>query len=314
MINTLNNIPRKIFLLLLILITITGCASHPSYNGNISFADTENLPQIRNIRANSQQPLRIAISTVLSPTDTIVYYRGIANYLGNQLGRPVILLQRKSYAEIALLLVNGGADMAFLSAGAYSIYSNVEGTEPLVTQERMGVPYYQSYIIVAKDSPVSSVMELKGATMAFTDPISYSGYLYFASLLREKGETPEHFLRQFIYTYSHEKSLRAVSTKVVEAASIDSLIYEYALLKNPEVASRVKIIAVSPPVGTGPIVIGHTIDAEHRELLRNIFLQMHNDPTLKPILQGLLIDRFVPFQPALYEAMHNKVLEQRRAP
>lgn len=314
MMHKLNHISRKIFLLLIVVITIAGCASRTSYNGHIAFSDTENLPQIRNVKSNLKQPLRIAISTVLSPTDTIVYYRGIANYLGEQLGRPVILLQRKSYAEIALLLVNGGADMAFLSAGAYSIYSNVEGTEPLVTQERMGVPFYQSYIIVAKDNPVSSVMELKGSTMAFTDPISYSGYLYFASLLREKGETPEHFLGQFIYTYSHEKSLRAVSTKVVEAASIDSLIYEYARLKTPDVANNVKIIAVSPPVGTGPVVIGHTIDAEQREELRRIFLQMHHDHALKPILQGLLIDRFVPFQPALYEDMHNTVLEQRRAP
>lgn len=313
MMNKLANSPWKILLLLLLVLTITGCASRTQYNGNILFSDTEDLPQIRNIKSNPQQPLRIAISTVLSPTDTIVYYRGIAHYLSEQLGRPVILLQRKSYAEIALLLVNGGADMAFLSAGAYSIYSNVEGTEPLVTQERMGVPFYQSYIIVAKDNPVTSVIELKGATMAFTDPISYSGYLYFAGLLREKGETPEHFLDQFIYTYSHEKSLRAVSTKVVAAASIDSLIYEYALLKNPEIASNVKIIAVSPPIGTGPVVTGHTIDAEQRELLRNIFLQMHKDPLLKPILQGLLIDRFVPFQPELYEPMHNTVLEQRRA-
>lgn len=311
----MNQLSKKIWtilLLLLFLFTLGGCSNRTSYSGSISFADTENLPQIRNIKSNPQQPLRIAISTVLSPTDTIVYYRAIANYLGEKLGHPVILLQRKSYAEVALLLVNGGADMAFLSSGAYSIYSNVEGTEALVAQERRGVPFYQSYIIVAKDSPITSVNQLKGATMAFTDPLSYSGHLYFANQLRETGETPEHFLGQFIYTYSHEKSLRAVSTKVVEAASIDSLIYEYALLKNPDLANSVKIIAISPAVGTGPVVIGRTIDGTQRELLRKIFLQMHEDATLKPALQGLLIDRFIPFQPELYDSIRNGAQEKRR--
>ncbi len=178
-------------LLLLILVIIGGCTSRIPYSGHISFSDAENLSQIRNLKSNHQQPLRIAVSAVLSPTDTIVYYRAIANYVGEKLGQPVILMQRKSYAEVVLLLINDGADMAFLSTGAYSIYSNVEGTEPLVIQQRMGVPYYQSYIIVPKDSPINSVMEIRGATMAFTDPLSYSGHLYFASKLRERGETPE---------------------------------------------------------------------------------------------------------------------------
>lgn len=301
-----------ILLLTILVLAIGACSSRAPYSGHISFSDTENLPQIKNIKSNPQQPLRIAISTVLSPTDTIVYYRAIANYIGDKLGRSVILLQRKSYAEVALLLVNGGADVAFLSTGAYSIYANVEGTEAIVAQQRMGVPSYQCYIIVAKDSPITNLIELKGASMAFTDPLSYSGHLYFASKLREKGETPEHFLGQFIYTYSHEKSLRAVSTKVVEAASIDSLIYEHALLKNSEIAGNVKIIDVSSSVGTGPVVIGRTIDEEQRELLKKIFLQMHEDVILKPMLQGLLIDRFVPFQPELYEDIRNAVQGKRR--
>ena len=299
--------------LLLMVVLVIGCTSRATYSGSILFSDTVNIPQIRNvIPTNNQQPLRIAISTVLSPIETIVYYRAIANYIGGKLGRPIILLQRKSYAEVALLLVNGGVDMAFLSTGAYARYSNVEGTEALVVQQRRGLPSYQSYIIVAQDSDVTSVMDLKGATMAFTDPLSYSGHLYFTSQLREFGETPEHFLGQFIYTYSHDKSLRAVSTKVVEAASIDSLIYEYARLKDPEIVKTVKIIARSPQVGTGPVVIGHTIDSEQRELLREIFLHMHEDAVLQPILQALLIDRFIPYQSELYDNIRNVVQEKRR--
>lgn len=300
-------------LLTIVFFLLTGCSRVP-VGGQISFADTDQSPPIKVVKSEQVQPLRIAISTVLSPTDTITYYRSIANYLGKTLQRPVILLQRQSYAEIAMLLINGGADVAFMSSGAYATYGTVEGTEALVAQQRLGVPYYQAYIIVPQDSKVTNVEELRGASMAFTDPLSYSGYWYTVSQLRDIGETPEHFFNRILYTYSHEKSLRAVSNRIVQAASIDSLIYEYARRKNPEITNQVRIIAASPKVGTGPVVIGNTLSPAQRTELQETLLTMHLQPDMQPVLQALLIDRFVPVEPERYQEIRDARQEQRRYP
>jgi len=234
-------------------------------------------PAISAVNADSQA-LRVAISSVLLPQETIVYYRSIASFLGQHVDRPVILIQRRSYAEIALLLLNGGADIAFFSSGEYANYSGFDEIEMLASQQRMGQPYYQGYIVVPKDSEINKVSDLKGKTVAFTDPLSYSGYTFLVHLLRQKNQTPETFFGRYIYTFSHDKSLRAVANKVVDAAPITRLVYDRAKQKQPELAGAVKIIAVSPPAGIGPVVVGKSVSQGQREILRNALLTMHETP------------------------------------
>ena len=195
--------------------------------------------------SNDKQALRIVVFSILLPQETIVHYRTIANYLGEKVQRPVILIQRKSYAEMAVLLLNGGADLAFFSSGGYNSFRNVGEMEVLVSQQRMGQPYNQGFLLVAKDSEAKTLADLRGKTIAFSDPLSYSGYSFLAEMLKEQQETPETFFGRYIYTYNHEKSFRAVATKLVDAAAVTSLIYYRAQQKTPELAEAVKFIAVS---------------------------------------------------------------------
>jgi len=266
---------------------------------DIDFKDVETVPVV-SAEVSNPQALRVAVSSVLSPKTTIAYYRAIANYLGEQLGRPVILIQRENYSEIGMLLLNGGADIAFFSGGEYAAYSHFDEIQLLVGLERHGLPYYQGYLIVPKDSLVSSLSELRGKSVAFNDPLSYSGYAFLASMLKQQDEIPERFFGRYMYTYSHDKSLRAVASKVVDAASISSFVYDTAKITMPEVANEVKIIAVSPPMGIGPVVVSKKVSLEERELLRNLFLNMAGEPSVTGALKGLMIDKFILPQPDLY--------------
>ncbi|MDU2063473.1 MAG: phosphate/phosphite/phosphonate ABC transporter substrate-binding protein [Sporomusaceae bacterium] len=266
---------------------------------DILFHQRLDVPTV-SAKTPNAQALRVAVSSVLSPKQTIGYYRAIADYLGEALGRPVILIQRQNYGEIGMLLLNGGADIAFFSGGEYAAYSNFTDIELLVSQVRQGAPYYEGYLLVPKDSTSQSLADLRGKSVAFTDPLSYSGYSFIAYQLRQNGETPERFFSHYLYTYSHDKSLRAVASKVVDAAPVTSLAYNKAKLTAPDLAAAVRIIAVSPPAGIGPVVAGKTLTVEEREKLRSLFLTMHTEPRLAAALQGLLIDRFIMPQPELY--------------
>ncbi|MDF2928785.1 MAG: phnD [Anaerospora sp.] len=181
----------------------------------------------------------------------------------------------------------------------------------LAAQQRMGLPYHQGYIIVAKDSEINGIDDLKGKTVAFTDPLSYSGYTFLVHMLRQRNQTPETFFGRYIYTYSHDNSFRAVVNKVVDAAPVTSLVYDRAKQKQPELAAEVRIIAFSPPAGTGPVVAGKSVSQGQRETLRKALLTMHENPTMLPALQGLSIDRFVPPQPELYEPIRRMLREKR---
>lgn len=270
-----------------------------NHRPDIDFKEVETVSAVSAVTSNPQA-LRVAVSSVLSPKTTIAYYRSIANYLGEQLGRPVILIQRENYSEIGMLLLNGGADIAFFSGGEYAAYSHFDEIQLLVGLERHGLPYYQGYLVVPKDSPVSELSELRGKSVAFTDPLSYSGYAFLASILKKQNEMPERFFGRYMYTYSHDKSLRAVASKVVDAASVTSFVYDTAKITMPEVTNEVKIIAVSPPMGIGPVVVSKKVSLEEREILRNLFLNMSDQPRLTEALRGLMIDKFILPQPDLY--------------
>ena len=72
---------------------------------------------------------------------------------------------------------------------------------------------------------------------------------------RSRNQIPIYsFFNSYSFTYSHDASIRAVAKKFVAGAAIDSLAYDYLLKYRPQIASKIRIIEILPPRGTGPIV------------------------------------------------------------
>jgi phosphonate transport system substrate-binding protein len=271
------------------------------------FIDLEKTEPASETSAGSSQNgdnaklLRIAVSPTLSQNDTIGAFREIAQFLGKKLDRQAVLLEKKSYSEINALLANGGADLAFLANGAYNAYAQVDEIEPLVMQVRFGVPYYYSYIIVPKDSPAAKLQDLRGKTFAFTDPLSFSGYLVPVYMLKQIGENPENLFSNYLFTYGHEKALQAVANQVVDGAAIGSHVYCESLEKGNGLAEKVKIIAVSEKSGTGPVVVRKSLGAEAIQVLREAFLHMHEEADLEEAMATVLVDYYIEPDETLYE-------------
>lgn len=270
----------------------------------IDFSQQSTDTIINNKMDSDQRPILIALASVISPHETIVYYRKIADSIAKQTGRQTILIQRKTYAEVNMLLANGDIDIAFLSTGAYSSYRGMNEIELLVMAEHLGNSLYTAEIIVHKDSTIQTIDDLQDKVFAFTDPLSYSGHMAIEEHLRQKNTIPEKFFKRYFYTYNHDKSLWAVANKIADGASFDSQIYEYAKEKTPELAANVRIIASMGPAPTGPVVISKKLRPLLKDQLRHIFLTLHEDPDVSEAMQGLVIDRFVVPTPELYEPLH----------
>ena len=254
----------------------------------------------------NQNVLRVGISSVLSPRETLANYQSLADYLQRKIGRPVQIIQRQSYQEINDLVRDNGVDVAFICSGAY-VTGKQENLELLVVPEVNGKSKYQSYIIVNSNSKFQSFEELKGQVFGFADPISFSGTIaptYMVTLLNSR---PTDFFKRFVYTYSHDNSIKAVLDNVVSAAGVDSLVYQYAVAKDPSLAAKIRIIAQSPEVGSPPVVVNKSIDSHLKAALLEALLQMDNDPVGKKALQALLYDRFVLPNSAAYEPIQTMV-------
>ncbi|MBW2195986.1 MAG: phosphate/phosphite/phosphonate ABC transporter substrate-binding protein [Deltaproteobacteria bacterium] len=231
------------------------------------------------------------------------YYRQVLDYIGRHLGKPIRLIQRKTYAEINELFSKGKIDLGFICSGPYATQKKEYGFELLATPWVNGSPYYYSYLIVKKDSPIVSLEGLRGKVFAFTDPDSNTGKLVPVYWLAKLGETPETLFKKTLYTYSHDNSILAVAKGLVDGACVDSLIWEYYNRKNPVFTSKTRIIKKSKPYGIPPLVASTHTPEMLRQQARQLLLSMHEDQEGQTILKELMIDRFEPGQEKWYQSI-----------
>lgn len=240
----------------------------------------------------NNEVLRVGVSSVLSPRETLDNYKVFAEYLQKEIGRPVQLVQRQTYKEINDLVRDNEVDVAFICSGAYIMGSD-DNLELLAVPEVNGKATYQSYIIVNANSKAQTFADLKGQVFAFTDPISFSGTIAPSFMVRQLNTTPQNFFGRIVYTYSHDNSINAVLDNVVAGAGLDSLVYQFAVAKDPSLAGKLRIIAESPEVGSPPVVVNRNIDPHLKTALLEALLQMDHDTLGKQALKSLMYDRFV---------------------
>lgn len=299
----------KLWLWILLLpLLLVGCT--PQTEGYIDFSSGSPLEFEKNIYNDTEEkPLRIAVASVMSSNMTITSYRNVAQYISEKINRPVVLIQRKTYDEVNLLMSSGEADVAFMSTGGYASYRGINKVEVLVTQEYEGVDTYYVYIVTNNDNDndndndTHSLLDLKGKRFAYSDPLSYSGHIAIAMRIREYGYTSDTFFSHYAYTHSHDKSLQAVKDRAVDGACVDSLVYDYAKRHKPDLIDDLAVIDSLGPIPSGPVVVQKSMPKETKDMLQEIFLTMHENPTVLQSMKRLLVDRFIMPRTELFEGV-----------
>jgi phosphonate transport system substrate-binding protein len=266
-----------------------------SLNKKIDLKSAESSPE--------RKQLKIAIGAMITPQKGFAYYKQLMEFIELKIGIHVKLIDKESYAEINSLLREGRLDAAFVCSGPYVDGQNEYGLELLVVPQVNGEKVYYSYIIVPADSPVKEFKELSGKKFAFTDPLSNTGKLVPTYLLAKMGETPDSFFNTYMFTYAHDKAIRAVAMKLVDGAAVDSLIWEYTKVTSPEITSKTKVILKSQPYGIPPFVVRPGLTPGIKARLKEILLGIHEDKRGREILEGMLIERFVEADNSLYDSV-----------
>ena len=122
-------------------------------------------------------------------------------------------------------------------------------------------------------------------------------------MLAQLGETPETFFKEIIFTTSHDKSIKAVSYRIIDGAAVDSLIWEYLNTTNPEFTSQTRILERSPPYAIPPVVVPENLDKEIKLRLKQALLNAHLDPRGKEIFKKMNIDKFVVIDDTSYDSI-----------
>ena len=269
----------------------------------IDFAQAEASPLPTSKLDSQVAPLRMAVAPVLSPKPTSLLYQQLAAYVGAKLGRSVELVQGKTYAEINDMLKTGDVTVALVCTNPYLQGRDDFGMELIAAPQIGGDVVYYSYLLVNRSSSAQSLADLRGASFAFTDPLSNSGRLAPIYQLALRGKNPDAYFSQTIFTYSHDGSVRAVADGVVAAAAVDSLVFDYLVLNESSLTDRVKVIERWGPFGINPVVVNPRLDAGLKADLKGVFLGMDKDPEGLSILRNLMVDRFVVPEDSVYDSV-----------
>jgi len=295
------------FVALVILLALSACAGEEPAQ-QIRLGDLVTPTSATSLPPASRHALRMAVASVNSPRSTLIHYEHLVNYLADRLDMPGVLVQGKTYAEINDLVREGNVSLAMVCTNPYVDGKESFGMRALAVPQVNGQAVYYSYLIVPQDSPARSLADLQDHTFAFTDPLSNSGRLVIVYQLAQLDETSETFFSRYIFTYSHEHAIKAVSDGLVDGAAVDSLIYDYLAATEPERVANTKIIARYGPFGSNPVVVPPGIDPALERQLQDLLLTMHQNPDGLEILQALGIERFVLPNDSAYDS----VREMRR--
>jgi len=295
--------PRMVCLLLVCccLPLLVACAA-PTAAGEMQTVRLNDLRPLPATPPAAVVPLRVAVAAVISPRGNVESYTPLLNYLADKLNRPIEMVQRRTYAEVNDLLAAGQVDVAFVCTSAYVAGKQDFGMQLLAAPQVNGETVYYSYLIAPAGSPARSMTDLRGKVFAFTDPISFSGRVYPTSLVRGLGAEPESFFSRTFFTYSHDNAIHAVADGLADGAGVDSLVYDFAVAREPALAPKIKVIQRSPPFGIPPVVVGPGIRPQLRSELYDLLVGLYDAPEGPAVLAELGLDRFVPIADAAYDS------------
>ena len=249
--------------------------------------------------AQGDRLLRFA--TFLAP-NMLPVYRFLAERIGDRLGRPVELVVGSSFDQFE----QGEADLGVICGLPYVRLADrhppaVEPlAAPVLAGDRYGGrPVYYSDVIVRQDSPISCLEELRGRSWAYNEPASHSGHTVTLYSLVRMGARPGFFARVVQAGY-HQRAIRLVDAGAVDAAAIDSQVLAVELRDHPDLEG-LRVVGSFGPSTIQPVVAAGRLPDQLKDEVRELLVELGDDPSARPALAHGFIDRFAAVDDGAYD-------------
>ncbi|MBI5102143.1 MAG: phosphate/phosphite/phosphonate ABC transporter substrate-binding protein [Nitrospirae bacterium] len=153
--------------------------------------------------------LRFGVVPLQEPSVMFRKFTPLSEYLNKKLGRTIDL---KVAIDMDSAVTDIGTNVTHLCAMGPANYIEANtryGVKVLAKALRKGVPFHRAAIVVKTDSPLKSLREMKGKSLALVSPKSATGHIMPLAALRDAGITVADLKRhQFLGT--HDKVAKAV--------------------------------------------------------------------------------------------------------
>ncbi len=245
----------------------------------------------------SNKVFKVGRITYMNPRELLKEYSKLLEYL-----KPIVkkygytdveLVLTKDYETLAKKFMSGKVDLAWVGTSLLNFFRKRNFPVKVVVRPIWnGRTSYKGMIITRKNSPINSLDDLRGKSFAFTDLKSASGFMFPFALLIENGINPKKDFRKILFLEQHDRVLKAVYVRKVDAGAVFKGAPEKLKKVDPK---AFKVLAYTKEIPTEPLLVRKDFNEKLYQDLKQAFMKLRRTDSqyaeiLKPI-KGL--DGFV---------------------
>lgn len=252
----------------------------------------------------AQPGLRIGLTPVIL-ADQVAFLSRWGRYLGVTVGCPIDFVARESYQVILDMLFSGQIDAAWICGYPFVRYES--SLSLLAVPSYAGQPTYQAYLIRPRkpDTAVRGWADLRGKVLAYSDPLSNSGWLV-AQAEMAKARVKVSELKRTFFAHGHRNVAEAVAAQLADAGSIDGYVWDTMRQQGMSAVSQTEVVWQSERFGFPPLVSKRGNRHPYREALQQALFGMAQDPAGVELLTALNLSGFTPGGAHMYESIRKQ--------
>jgi phosphonate transport system substrate-binding protein len=194
-----------------------------------------------------------------TPSRLFIRFRPLCDYLQEAIGAPIELQIASSYEQQIADVAQGRVHLSYMGPTPYlRARARTDALRLLAAEAIDGVAAYRAAIVVRADSPLRSLAQLRGRSMAFGNAISFSSFVVPRYMLAQAGVSLRD-LGYFRHLNRHERVALAVLHGDFDAGGLRLDVADEYL------ARGLRVLAASEPLPPHVIVataaVAPTLDA-----------------------------------------------------
>ncbi len=219
----------------------------------------------------------LAVVPRASPATLHNQWAPFAERVARDSGVALELRVYRNFPEFESELVRGLPDLVYLNPYQLLEAHHNQGYQPLV---RDSAHPLTGILVVARDSPVKSLRDLRDKDIAFPHPNAFGASLYLRALLQEKEglRFRAHYLNTHANVYRH-----VILGRAAAGGGVNRTLER----DHPETRAELRVLYETPPTPAHPLSAHPRLPPAQREAVIRAILQMQDDPEGQALLQRI---------------------------
>lgn len=220
-------------------------------------------------------PITIATIPLTDDPTATNPIEAFAELLTEETGREVEVTDVPDYLSVVEAIRNDHVDIGIMSGFPSALAVNTGEVDALLAFDGSDDPV--STCVVLDDSPIQTIDDLEGATVAFADPASSSGYFMPVAMLADAG-LEQGVDYESIFAGGHEGGFAALQQGQVDAACTAFTLIDLGAPMFPFADGEWRAVGESAPMAiTGAVLARQGLDDETRTLLQEALPQVFSE-------------------------------------